>query len=59
MSQIDGGPSGPTPDSHEFTARELARIFDRGEPLQIMDFSIFDPLIIRIGGWSFGTVMTP
>ncbi len=37
MSQNEPNPTTPMSHSAEFTARELAGIIDRGEPLQIMD----------------------
>jgi len=37
MSQTEGTPRPAPPDAPEFSARELARILDAGEPLQIMD----------------------
>ena len=37
MNQDEGTPSPILPDAPEFSARELARILDAGDPLQIMD----------------------
>lgn len=37
MSQNEGNPSAPDSHSSEFTARELAGMIDRGDPIQIMD----------------------
>lgn len=37
MNQDEGVPSPLLPDAPEFSARELARILDAGDPLQIMD----------------------